>query len=162
MTALALLMLGGCSKSEKHQLVLNATFSSEGPFMEATPESMQYELKQEVEAFLKEKGTDAAHIASVRLVSADFQTEDSAGFSGFSSCAVSMMAGGDSKAKELAVKNPLDKGKTFSPDIAEDADLKEHFASKEKFIVCDMTAAADSDKPFSMKGRFTFEVSINK
>lgn len=160
--AAVLFMAGSCSKPEKHELVLDISFSSEGPFMEASPESLQYEMKQEVEDFLKSKGTDVSHISAVKLVSANFQTADSAGFSAFSACTVNLMAGGDSKAKEIAVKNPLDKTNTFTPDIAGDADLKEHFRSKEKFLVCDMTPSADRDKPFAMKGRFTFEITIKK
>lgn len=155
-------MAGSCSKPEKHELVLDVSFSSDGPFMEASPESMQYEMKQEVEDFLKAKGTDATHISSVRLTGASFETDDSAGFSSFSACTVNLLAGGDSKAKEIAVKNPLDKGKKFLTEIAGDADLKEHFRNKEKFLVCDMTPSTDRDKPFAMKGRFTFEITIKK
>lgn len=155
-----MLMLSSCGKSVKDNLTLDITFRSDGPFFESSPESLQYELKDELQAFYKKHNATEANMESVKLISAGFTTADSAGFNGFSSLALNMLAGGDSKAKEIAVQNPLLKGNSFQAQAAGDADLMEHFKSKERFLVCDLTPKTDREAPFEMKATLTFEFTF--
>jgi hypothetical protein len=161
--AVVALMLAACGQKEKNVLELNATFTKEGPFMAESPETFQFELKTEIEDFLKSKGLNAEQISSVKIISAELNTSDSAKFTAFSTATLSMMAGGDSKAKEIGVKNPI-KGAdaVVKLDVAQDADMKEHFKSKGKFLTLDLTPVADKESGFECKAILKFEIETKK
>lgn len=156
----AAMLFGACGKQTKDNITLDITFKSDGPFFEASPESLQHQLSEELAGFMKQHQATEANIEAVKLISASFTTADSAGFADFSSLTLNMMAGGDSKAKEIAVQNPLPKGKTFTAQPAGKADLSAHFKNKEKFLVCDLTPKADREKPFEIKAKLTFEFTF--
>ncbi|MFN5217771.1 MAG: hypothetical protein ACK5CL_03300 [Sphingomonadales bacterium] len=156
----ASLLLGACGKQTKDNITLDITFKSDGPFFESSPESLQHQLTDELASFMKQHHATEANIEAVKLISASFTTSDSTGFGDFSSLTLNMMAGGDSKAKEIAVQNPLAKEASFSAQPAGDADLSEHFKSKEKFLVCDLTPKKDRDTPFELKAKLTFEFTL--
>ena len=155
-----MLIFSACGKKTKQTVTLDFTFNSEGPFFESSPESLQHQLIDELNAFMKEHHATEANINAVNLTSATFSTSDSAGFSDFGSITLNMMAGGDSKAKEIAVQNPLPKENNFTAQPAGKADLAEHFKSKEKFLVCDLTPKINREKPFEMKAKLTFEFTF--
>lgn len=155
-----ILLFSACGKQTKDNITLDITFKSEGPFFESSPESLQHQLADELTAFMKQHNATEANIEAVKLISASFTTTDSAGFADFSSLTLNMMAGGDSKAKEIAVQNPLSKENTFSAQPAGEADLAEHFKNKEKFLVCDLTPKKDRETPFEMKAKLTFEFTF--
>jgi len=161
--AVVALMVAACGQKEKNVLELNAKFTKEGPFMAESPETFQFELKTEIEDFLKAKGLSADQVSAVKIISAELSTADSAKFSSFGSATLSIMAGGDSKAKEIGVKNPIkDAGTTLKLGVAADADMKEHFKSKDKFLTLDLTPLADREKGFECKAKLTFEVETKK
>jgi hypothetical protein len=155
-----MLMFSACGKQTKDNLTLDITFRSEGPFFESSPESLQHQLTDELTVFLKKHHATEANIEGVKLISAGFSTTDSTGFADFGSLTLNMMAGGDSKAKEIAVQNPMSAQNTFSAQPAGDADLAEHFKNKEKFLVCDLTPKKDREVPFELKARLTFEFTL--
>ena len=161
--AVVALMLAACGQKEKNVLEINATFTKEVPFKAENPETFQFELKTEIEDFLKAKGLTADQVSAVKIVSAELSTTDSAKFSSFGAATLSIMAGGDSKAKEIGVKNPIkDAGASVKLDVAQDADMKEHFKSKDKFLTLDLTPLADREKGFECKAKLTFEVETKK
>jgi hypothetical protein len=155
-----MLLFSACGKQTKDNITLDITFKSDGPFFESSPESLQHQLTDELNAFMKENHATEVNIEGVKLISASFTTEDSAGFADFGSLTLNMMAGGDSKAKEIAVQNPLSKENSFNAQPAGDADLSEHFKSKEKFLVCDLTPKKDRENPFELKAKLTFEFTF--
>jgi hypothetical protein len=154
------MLFAACGKQTKDNITLDITFKSDGPFFESSPESLQHQLTEELASFMKQHHATEANIEAVKLISASFNTTDSAGFADFSSLTLNMMAGGDSKAKEIAVQNPLAKEASFSAQPAGDADLSEHFKSKEKFLVCDLTPKKDRETPFELKAKLTFEFTL--
>jgi len=156
----AVLLFSACGKQTKDNITLDITFKSDGPFFESSPESLQHQLAEELTVFMKQHNATEANIKAVKLISASFTTADSAGFADFNSLILNMMAGGDSKAKEIAVQNPLSKESSFSAQPAGDADLSEHFKSKDKFLVCDLTPKADRESPFEIKAKLTFEFTF--
>lgn len=154
------LLFGACGNQTKENVTMDITFRSDGPFFESSPESLQHQITDELASFMKQHHATEANIEAVKLISASFTTSDSTGFADFSSLTLNMMAGGDSKAKEIAVQNPLSKEGSFSAQPAGDADLSEHFKSKEKFLVCDLTPKKDRDTPFELKAKLTFEFTL--
>ncbi|MEK0420781.1 MAG: hypothetical protein RLZZ161_632 [Bacteroidota bacterium] len=155
-----MLLISACGKQTKDNITLDITFKSDGPFFEASPESLQHQLTDELTAFMKQHHATEANIEAVKLTSASFTTTDSSGFTDFGSLTLNMMAGGDSKAKEIAVQNPLSKENSFNAQPAGDADLSEHFKSKEKFLVCDLTPKKDRENSFELKAKLTFEFTF--
>lgn len=153
-------LFSACGKQTKDNLTLDITFRSDGPFFESSPESLQHQLTDELASFLKEHHATEANIEGVKLISASFTTADSSGFADFGSLTLNMMAGGESKAKEIAVQNPLSKDNSFNAQPAGDADLSEHFKNKEKFLVCDLTPKSDRETPFELKAKLIFEFTL--
>lgn len=155
-----ILLFSACGKKTKENVTMDITFRSDGPFFESSPESLQHQLTDELASFMKQHHATEANIEEVKLISASFTTSDSTGFADFSALTLNMMAGGDSKAKEIAVQNPLAKENTFSAQPAGEADLAEHFKNKEKFLVCDLTPKKDRETPFELKAKLTFEFTF--
>lgn len=158
-----LILAAGCGRVEKQKFSMVAAFSSEGPFMEGVPESFQFQAAEAIGAELKKLGISAAQIKGVKLTKAQLKTADSAKFDDFGTCTLSMLSEGKEKAKTMAVKNPLDKGKSeIELQVSADADLAGHFQSAGPIFLLDLNALKDRENPFNTEIGMEFEIEFKK
>jgi len=142
-----IVFLTACGPGKVNQFthtIKNVKISKEAPVSQG-PESMQAELKFDLDSVFKANKADRSKIKNITIEEFKFNMEDGRNFDNIESFTVNFFSDANDMTK-LGVINPVPKGSTsISATVTDKVNLSKYFSEPSIFLIIDFnTTAADT------------------